>query len=243
MSGGTVTAIGLNLRNDASATADVVAVLTQGSSVDIIRMSDDDSWYLVSATVDGQVQIGWVNALYIDTDGTTTPGPAPAPGPTPAPQPPPGQRTTAADRLFASKAPTVMSDLMEDFALDEIQAAGILGNLGQECGGFTQMQEQRPIAGRGGYGWFQWTGPRRVAFENWCQQQGLDENSDDANYGYLKFELQSAYKSTVAALKQVDTIEAAVNVFEQTYERAGLPNFPSRYNWARKALSAYQSVA
>jgi hypothetical protein len=105
------------------------------------------------------------------------------------------------------------------------------------------MQEQNPIAGRGGYGWFQWTGPRRVAFENWCQQQGLDEDSDAANYGYLKFELQGAYRSTVAALKQVDTIETAVNVFEQYYEKAGIPNFSSRYSWAYKALNAYQSTS
>jgi uncharacterized protein (TIGR02594 family) len=51
--------------------------------------------------------------------------------------------------------------------------------------------------------------------------------------------LETTYKSTIAALQapEVNTIEKAVDVFEKNYERAGKPNMPSRYEWARKAIA------
>ena len=234
MPSGTVTSIGLNLRQQPDPAADVIAILTKNMVVDIITMNDDDSWYLVSADVDRETDIGWVNALYINASGVTPSG-------LPSGQRPvPGTGGTAADRMFAAKAPGVMDGLIHDFGLDEVQAAGILGNLGHECGGFTIMQELHPVSGRGGYGWAQWTGPRRVAFEAWCGQHSLSPNSDAANYGYLKYELQGEYRSTIIALKQTNTIEAAVSVFEQDYERAGVVALTSRCSWAQKAWNAYQ---
>jgi len=235
MASGTVTSIGLNLRQQPEPTADVVAILTQGMLVDIINMSDDDSWYLVSADVDQETDIGWVNALYINVNGATSQG-------SPGGRPVPSTGGTAADRVFGAKAPIVMDELMRDFDLDEVQTAGILGNLGHECGGFTIMQELHPVSGRGGYGWAQWTGSRRLAFEAWCRQHGLSQDSDDANYGYLKYELQNEYRSTISALKQTDTIEAAVSVFEQDYERAGVVASISRCRWAQKAWDAYRAA-
>jgi Phage tail lysozyme len=60
-----------------------------------------------------------------------------------------------------------MADLNKDFDLAEHQVVDILGNLGEECNGFTAMQEEKPLVpgSRGGYGWAQWTGSRRVKFE------------------------------------------------------------------------------
>src|SRR5207237_660573 len=77
----------------------------------------------------------------------------------------------------------------------------ILGNIGHECGGFRLMQELRPTSGRGGFGWVQWTGPRRVAFEKFCDDNGLEPTSDAANYRFLKLELQTTEKATVPAMK------------------------------------------
>ncbi|MBV8338006.1 MAG: hypothetical protein JO358_21770, partial [Alphaproteobacteria bacterium] len=55
-----------------------------------------------------------------------------------------------------------MNSLVKDLTLTAEQAAGILGNIGWECGLFNHLQEQNPIGGgRGGLGWCQWTGPRR----------------------------------------------------------------------------------
>src|ERR1700728_2182515 len=87
--------------------------------------------------------------------------------------------------LFISKAPGIMNQLMSQFDLNDFQAAGILGNLGTECAGFHVLHEIGQPDGRGGYGWAQWTGPRRVDFIAWCTTNDLDWHSDEANYGFL----------------------------------------------------------
>jgi len=54
---------------------------------------------------------------------------------------------------FSQKAPQVIDRLTKDFGLTKEQAAGIVGNLGHESGGFKQLQEINPLGGgKGGYG-------------------------------------------------------------------------------------------
>lgn len=85
----------------------------------------------------------------------------------------------------------LMRDLMRDYGLNKEYAAGIVGNLDYESGGFQHMQEIEPLVkgSRGGWGYAQWTGPRRVAFEKFAEENGLDPASYEANYGFLKHEL------------------------------------------------------
>jgi hypothetical protein len=74
---------------------------------------------------------------------------------------------------FTDLAVRYIADLRSDFALEPFQAAGIVGNGGEESGGFEQVHENDPIgAGAGGLGHFQWTGRsstnnRRLLFEQW----------------------------------------------------------------------------
>jgi tail lysozyme len=148
-------------------------------------------------------------------------------------------------KVFAAKAPVVMRKLISDFGFTDFQAGGILGNLGQESGGFTQLQEIHPVGGgKGGFGWFQWTGPRRTAFENFCTQSRLDPTSDDANYGFLKVELGTSpqFKNSVTALKATTTLAAATQSFEETYEIAGVVALDKRIVWAQRAMAAFQST-
>lgn len=145
----------------------------------------------------------------------------------------------ANDTLFRQKAPVVMRYLIEDFDLEVVHAAGILGNIGQECGGFQYMHEIGQPEGKGGYGWAQWTGPRRKAFFAWCQEKHLDWHSDEANYGFLKYELINTEKSAIPALLKTATLAAAVKAFERNYERAGTPNYKARTQWATTALDAF----
>jgi hypothetical protein len=142
--------------------------------------------------------------------------------------------------LFQAKSPNVMKKLMSDFDLDVDEAAAVLGNLGHECAGFQLMQEQKPVkGGRGGYGWAQWTGPRRVQFEQWAAQHKLPLDSDDANYGFLKHELSSSEANAIAALRETSTLEDGVRAFEQNFERAGVKHYPSRDHYARLAKDAF----
>ena len=104
---------------------------------------------------------------------------------------------------FRATAPGVMTLLMQDFGLDETSAAAILGNLGHESAGFTTLQEVRPTVkgSRGGYGWAQWTGPRRRAFEAYCDRNKFSPSSNKANYGFLFTELKGDEKAAIPAVK------------------------------------------
>lgn len=144
--------------------------------------------------------------------------------------------------LFTRKAPPIMQKLMADFpAWGELDAAAVLGNIGGETGGFKLMQEVKPLVkgSRGGWGWCQWTGPRRRAFEAWCKEQRLSVESDAANYGFLRHELKTSERKAIAAVAAAGTLEAKTIAFERSFERAGIPHHESRIRWARLALKAY----
>ena len=72
-----------------------------------------------------------------------------------------------------------------------------------------------------------------------CREHQLDEPGDEANYRFLAHELKTSEKRTVPALKATDTIEEAVKVFLETFERAGVSHEESRLRWAKRALQAF----
>jgi hypothetical protein len=86
---------------------------------------------------------------------------------------------------FNQIAPQLMSRLQSDYGLTREQAAGFVGNLAHESGGFGTLQEVKPIipGSRGGYGYAQWTGPRRRAYEAWTGERGMDPASFEAKSG------------------------------------------------------------
>lgn len=149
---------------------------------------------------------------------------------------------TKAQDLFRAKAPGVMDRLMAEFPLwNEIDAAADLGNLGHESGGLATLQETSPTVkgSKGGYGWAQWTGPRRRAFEAWCKANKLNPASDDANLGFHLVELHGAYGSTIAKVHAAKGLEAKVKAFELSYEGAGIKHYDRRNQWAHIALDAW----
>jgi len=140
-----------------------------------------------------------------------------------------------------------MGDLIFDFALTPEQASGVVGNLGAESG-LKALQEQRPVRGRGGFGWAQWTGPRRVAFERWCRERDLDLTSYAANYGFLKAELSGAipgsdFRHTITQVKKTTTIKAATETFEAHYERAGVKRMSTRIEFANRAFALFHAAS
>lgn len=149
-----------------------------------------------------------------------------------------------AKTLFAAQAPWIMALLMRDFPIGLDDAAAILGNLGHECAGFTLLQEQKPtVAGSaGGYGWPQWTGPRRRAYEAYCKRNGFDPASDVANYKYLWVELQGSEGKAIPATKAAKSLAEKVKAFELNFERAGVKHYDSRISWAGRALDAWHAA-
>lgn len=143
---------------------------------------------------------------------------------------------TTADELFTQKAPGLMRDLIRDFSLTREQAAGILGNIGHECAGFRHLREIGQPEGKGGYGWAQWTASRRVSFLAWAAARNLDWHDDAANYGYLCEELRTTHKSSITKLKATTTLDGAVEVFMNEFERPGVPHLEPRKRYARLAM-------
>jgi len=157
----------------------------------------------------------------------------------------PAKRTplpTGVYGLFRQKAPGIMRDLMRDLGLSETQAAGILGNIGWECGGFKQLQEQNPVmGGRGGLGWCQWTASRRSEFEQWLRENGFNYQNDAANYGFLLNELRGSQAASVRAVRQTPNLETATSEFMRVFERpaARYAHLEDRVGLAKLALQEY----
>lgn len=146
---------------------------------------------------------------------------------------------------FKPRSVWAMRLLLKDFPVWGIEdAAADLGNAGHESGGLMSFQEERPIVpgSRGGFGWYQWTGQRRVEYENYCKRNGFDPRSDIANYKFHFLELKGSEKQTISAVASAKTLEAKTRAFENAYERAGVKAYNSRIAWARIALAAYQEA-
>lgn len=139
--------------------------------------------------------------------------------------------------LFEQKAVTYIPQLMKDLGITRVQACGIFGNLGTETGGFTALQEKNPVVkgSRGGYGWMQWTGPRRIKYEQWCKANSLNPASDEANYRYLVRETLTDEYHSLIQLRKTTTVEAATETFMKLNLRPGVPHAKNREMWALKA--------
>lgn len=145
-------------------------------------------------------------------------------------------------RTFTEKAPPIMRKLMTTFPqLRDFHAAGVLGNIGRETGGFRLMQEVRPKKGRGGLGWLQWTGDRRVKFENFCRPPIPGTDTDDGNFAFMIHEMQHDEHPAFEAFSVTTNIDDATEVFMLRYERPGVPALAERKDFARRALDAFRN--
>jgi hypothetical protein len=143
--------------------------------------------------------------------------------------------------LFETKVVKFMPRLMRDVSCDVLDSAAIFGNVGHECNGFQTMQEIGVKPPKGGWGWQQWTGARRRQFEAWADARNLDRSSDEANYGFMVWELLNTEKASLAATKKAVGLNLKTDTFEKTNERAGVPALASRRKYAKIALDAYNA--
>jgi hypothetical protein len=115
--------------------------------------------------------------------------------------------------------------LMGTYGLTKDQATGFAGTLGYESGDFKTMQEQNPVGGgKGGWGWAQWTGPRRTEFEKFANANGLDPSSPAANQGFLDHELQGKYSGALDEIRKTGSVADAAKATLVHYE--GMPDTP-----------------
>lgn len=137
-------------------------------------------------------------------------------------------------------APSVIQRLSRDLNITPQQAAGIVGQLGHESAGLQAINEYKPVVpgSRGGFGWAQWTGPRRRQFEAWAKDQGLDVKDPEANYGFLVHELTNTWeKRALDAVRAAPDAISAGRAFTDTFLRPGTPAYKSRDSWVERALN------
>lgn len=145
--------------------------------------------------------------------------------------------------VWEQRSGPVVNQLVKDLKLKDFQAAGLVGGFGYESGEFNKLHEIGQPEGQGGYGWAQWTGSRRLAFLNWCDAQGLDWRSDEANYGYTIYDLTHSYKGFLTKLKRTKTLEDATHLAHREYETpqdvldGDERSYPARLKYAARALT------
>lgn len=124
------------------------------------------------------------------------------------------------------------------------QVSGIFGNFAVETGYFKLLQEVNPVVkgSRGGYGWAQWTGPRRVAYEQWCAENKYDPSADDTNYAYVVWELKNTETKALRMLKLTKTPKSAAETFCAHYERPGIPHIDKRIKAAEEAFKIMKNI-
>jgi|HubBroStandDraft_3_1064219.scaffolds.fasta_scaffold00005_29 hypothetical protein len=171
--------------------------------------------------------------------GLTTPQPARGP------EPPVKGR-------YQATAGDLVNELVDRHGLERHQAAGLVGNLGYESGGFEKLQEQQPlVAGSaGGWGYAQWTGPRRNAFMAFAKERGLDPASHEANVEFLNHELsQPQWSRYLDRLRGTKSVEEASRLTHKEYETpqdvltGTYASGPGRLRYARQAQGLAEEAA
>lgn len=144
-------------------------------------------------------------------------------------------------KTYDEWAPIFVDLLIKDFRLSVDDASAIVGNGGHESGGFEALQEKNPTVkgSRGGYGYYQWTGIRRKAYENYCHRNGLNPAAPMSNYKFLFVELSGSEGKVLLLLRAAEGLEAKTKLFSDRFLRPGIPHYASRYKWARRAKELY----
>lgn len=101
--------------------------------------------------------------------------------------------------------------------LPEHVAKGFAVNYGDESGFDAGVNEAKPVVpgSRGGFSLAQWTGPRRVAYEEFASSRGLPADDPETALDFTAYELATSEKGAARAIMSArDEREAAVAVLE-----------------------------
>ncbi|UXN74515.1 phage tail tip lysozyme [Devosia sp. A8/3-2] len=137
----------------------------------------------------------------------------------------------------------LVSDTVRDLRLTPAQASGVVGSSAHETGGFQFMQELRPVVqgSQGGYGFAQWTGGRRDNFEKWAKERGLDINSYEANYGFMRHEIETVpfERRRFDEVRNATTPGEAAKVFTERWLRPDKDHvrMGDRVNWTNRIVN------
>lgn len=136
----------------------------------------------------------------------------------------------------------LIDDLKSNYDMTTEQAAGFVGNLWHETGGFKFMQELKPTikGSKGGLAFAQWTGPRRTQFEDLLEELGdLPANSYEGNWAMISEELDTTERGALNKILGTTTVEDAATTTSKFYLRPGKPMLDKRIQDANTIYNAY----
>ncbi len=136
----------------------------------------------------------------------------------------------------------LIDDLKSQFGMTTEQAAGFVGNLWHETGGFKFMQELKPTVkgSRGGLAFAQWTGDRRDDFENLLKELGdLPAESYEGNWAMISEEFDTTEKSALNKILNADSVVEAAKATSNHYLRPGKPQLDKRVSAAEDIYKRY----
>ena len=142
-------------------------------------------------------------------------------------------------------AAIVARHLRDNLKLSDAQIAGVLGNLSQESGFNSRVNEGGAVGapkGAGGFGLAQWTGDRQTNLINFAKQRKMDPGDPNLQAQFLTAELQGPEKRALASLQGAVSPEQSALVFRRDFERAGVPKDENRFKAARTALGQLGSL-
>jgi hypothetical protein len=136
------------------------------------------------------------------------------------------------------KGVSVYRQLIDD-GYTPAAASGIVGNILHENDQFQADIEYGTGIGRG---WLQWSYSRRDSFEQYAAVNGLEPDTDTANYNYLQYELDGRAGNhwtrgySLEEYKSISDPTAAAEYFMRGYERPAeaTANLAARKEYARR---------
>jgi hypothetical protein len=113
-------------------------------------------------------------------------------------------------------------------------AQGIVANMKAESGLQPGINEIAPVVpgSRGGFGLNQWTGPRRVAYEEFASARGKPLDDLQTQLDYTLYELQGPESAAYTDLQGTDDPLEAARVYSEKFLRPGIPNMDKRLGYA-----------
>lgn len=131
--------------------------------------------------------------------------------------------------------PTSYADPREAFfaplraiGLQPHQLTGIDWNVQDESGWNPGINEAAPRSGRGGFGLYQLTGPRRKAYEAWAKQNGYALSNPYAQGLYAAHELQTTERKAYEKLLRAGNEGEAASIFASEFLRPAAEHLNAR---------------
>lgn len=114
--------------------------------------------------------------------------------------------------------------------LPEHVARGFAMNMQDESGLNPGVNEFAPLApdSRGGFGLYQLTGPRRVAYETYAKQRGVDPANPDAQLDFLMTELQGTEQRAAKSILGTNDANSAAAAIARDFLRPSPENLQKR---------------